>query len=253
MLEINKIYNEDCLLENGMQLIDNKSIDMILCDLPYGITVCNWDVQLDLNKLWQEYKRIIKDNGIIVLTGSQPFTTDLINSNREWFKYEIIWEKERPTNIFNLKKQFGKVHENILMFYKKQPTYNPQKEDSWRVLSRPNSVNKVFKSMQNIKEIEHLKVKPKYSKTYDPKTRFPRSVIKVSRSTRTPGKTAHPTQKPLALFEYLIKTFTNENDLVLDNCIGSGTTALACINTKRNFIGFEKNKEYFDLANVRIK
>jgi len=236
---LNKIHLGDCL--ELMKEIKDKSIDMILCDLPYGTTACKWDTIIPFEPLWEQYKRIIKDNGAIVLTASQPFTSALVMSNIKMFRYEIIWEKERPTNIFFMKKQIGKVHENILVFYKKQPIYNPIMEKS---NFHRNGKQKVFNKSKT-----HKKQIYKYSENYNTFLRYPRSVLKIYRDRI---KSLHPTQKPVSLFEYLIKTYTNEGDLVLDNCIGSGTTAIACINTGRNYIGIEKDIDYYNIANKRI-
>ncbi len=232
-MELNVVYNEDCL--EGMNRIEDKSIDMILCDLPYGITACKWDTIIPFEPLWKQYNRIIKDNGAIVLTASQPFTSLLITSNLKMFKYEWIWEKEQGVNFLLSKKVPLKVHENICVFYKKQPTYNPQMEKGKPYLSGKGNSGDVTKNV--------IKVQTK-----NEGTRYPRSVIKINREVGL-----HPTQKPVALFEYLIKTYTNEGDIVLDNCMGSGTTAIACMNTNRNFIGFEIDKGYYDIILERIK
>ena len=243
----NKIICGDCLIE--MQKIPDKSIDMILCDLPYGTTACKWDTIIPFETLWEQYKRIIKDNGAIVLTASQPFTSALVMSNIKDFRYEIIWEKERPTNIFFLKKQIAKYHENILVFYSKQPIYNPQmvkregnhsqKEKEYDLIKCDNNGSKT-----------HLKQTYAYSKDYNPELVYPKSVLKINRDRQ---KDAHPTQKPVALFEYLIRTYTNEGDLVLDNCAGSFTTAISAINTKRNWICIEKDAGYCEIGKKRIE
>ena len=235
ILEINKIYNEDCII--GMKEIEDKSIDMILCDLPYGTTSCKWDIIIPFESLWKQYERIIKDNGAIVLTASQPFTSELIHSNINLFRYEIIWEKEQATKFMFLKNQIGKIHENILVFYKKQPTYNPQMIQVNKP-SHSGTKNKVESHNLNGGE-------PKREGATD---RYPTSIIKFNRD-RTK---LHPTQKPVELCEYLIKTYANEGETVLDNCMGSGTTAIACINTNRNYIGFELDENYHKIANERI-
>ena len=232
LFEINNIYNMDCL--EGMKYIDDKSIDMILCDLPYGTTACKWDTIIPLDVLWREYERIIKDNGAIVLTASQPFTTMLINSNIKLFKYCWVWEKEQGVNFLMAKKQPLKVHEDICVFYKKQCTYNPQMTMSKPYISGKGDSGEVTGKVKKIQ-------------TKNTGTRYPKSIIRFNRE-----RGLHPTQKPVSLFEYLIKTYTNEGDLVLDNCMGSGTTAIACINTNRNYLGFELNKEYYELAKNRI-
>ena len=233
----------DCL--ELMKDIPNGSIDMILCDLPYGTTQCKWDSVIPFEPLWEQYKRIIKDNGAIVLTASQPFTSALVMSNVDWFRYELIWEKERPTNIMFMKKQIGKVHENILVFYKHQPTYNPL------MTKRDNPTIAVYgKDTKGGDSKTHKNQRLRYSEGYNRFVKYPRSVIKINRDTLKGSM--HPTQKPVALFEYLIKTYTNENDLVLDNCAGSGTTAIACLNTNRQFIVMEKEQKYYDIILKRV-
>jgi len=237
LLEINKIYNMDCL--EGMKYIDDKSIDMILCDLPYGTTKCKWDIVIPFEPLWEQYERIIKDNGAIVLFGSQPFTSALVMSNLKLFKYEWIWQKTLATNFMLVKKQPAKKHENILVFYKKQPTYNPQME-----------IGKPYKDKPRKRTVGiHGNAETIKKAINNEGTRYPSSVQLFSNGN---NRNVHPTQKPVELCEYLIKTYTNENELVLDNCIGSGTTAIACINTNRNYIGFELDKEYYEIAKNRI-
>jgi len=237
LLEINKIYNMDCL--EGMKYIDDKSIDMILCDLPYGTTQCKWDIVIPFEPLWEQYERIIKDNGAIVLFGSQPFTSALVMSNLKLFKYEWIWQKTLATNFMLVKKQPAKKHENILVFYKKQPTYNPQME-----------IGKPYKDKPRKRTVGiHGNAETIKKAINNEGTRYPSSVQLFSNGN---NGNVHPTQKPVELCEYLIKTYTNENELVLDNCIGSGTTAIACINTNRNYIGFELDKEYYEIAKNRI-
>lgn len=239
MLEINKIYNEDCL--EGMKKIDDKSIDMILCDLPYGTTACKWDSVIPFDKLWEQYNRIIKDNGAICLFGSQPFTSKLINSNIEMFKYCWVWNKKKAGNIFLAKYQPMKIHEDIVVFSKKTHKYNPIKVPRDKVKRSKNYGT--GETMGGNREKEN--------KIYEYTDKNPVSIIEVSNAVQK-GK-LHPTQKPVALLEYLIKTYTKENELVLDNCMGSGSTAVACINTKRNYIGFELDENYFNIAKKRIK
>jgi site-specific DNA-methyltransferase (adenine-specific) len=236
-LEVNRIYQLDCL--EGMTLITDKSIDMILCDLPYGTTACKWDTVIPYEPLWKQYERIIKDSGAIVLTATQPFTSQLVNSNLKLFRYEWVWEKTIGTNFMFVKKQPSKKHENILVFYKKQPTYNPQMEEGKPYSDKPRRRTEgYFDGRETTKKaIENNG------------TRYPSTVQKFSNSNYG---NVHPTQKPVELFKYLIKTYTNEGDIVLDNCIGSGTTAVAALQTGRKFIGFEKESEYFQIANKRI-
>lgn len=243
-----KLYNGDCL--EVMKEIKSKSIDMILCDLPYQITSCKWDIQIPFEPLWEQYNRIIKDNGAIVLFGSEPFSSKLRMSNLKMYKYDLIWEKERPTNIFTIKHQFGKVHENISVFYKKLPTYNPQMENSLQPNNNDKRKNKSQSGKMNSIETQQNTIS-KISDEYNPKLRYPRDVLKFSRGTKK--GTYHPTQKPVSLLEYLIKTYTNEGDVVLDNCMGSGSTGVACKKIKRKFIGIEIDKKYFKIAKERIK
>ena len=233
MLELNKIYNMDCL--EGMKLIPDKSIDMILCDLPYGTTACKWDTVIPFEPLWEQYERIVKDNGAIVLTSSQPFTTKLIASNMNKFRYTWVWEKEQGVNFLQAKKQPLKSHEDVCVFYGRQPKYNPIFEQGKPYKSGKGTSGDVTNNVVKVQTINEGK-------------RYPKTVLRFKRETGL-----HPTQKPVPLFEYLIRTYTNEGETVLDNCIGSGTTAIACINTNRNYIGFELDKQYFDIANERIQ
>ena len=241
MLELNKLYNMDCL--EGMKDIPDKSIDMILCDLPYGTTRNKWDTIIPFEPLWEQYERIIKDNGAIVLTAQTPFDKVLGCSNLKLLRYEWIWEKNKATGFLNSKKMPLKAHENILVFYKKLPVYNPQglvkkdkptinKGDRGKKLEGAGGTNYGKATKDSIREYEN----------------YPKDVLRFN----VVMKPIHPTEKPVALFEYLIKTYTNEGETVLDNCMGSGTTAIACINTNRNYIGFELDKEYYDMANMRI-
>lgn len=231
----------DCL--EKMKKIPNKSIDMILCDLPYGITKCKWDNIINLDLLWSEYNRIIKDNGVIALFGQEPFASKLRLSNLENYKYDWYWEKERLTNINQVKKRPGKIIENICIFYKKQPTYNPQ---MIKYEGKPRS-NKVKNGKLGTLTDQQRKRVFEY---IDTGFRYPTQLLKFKRDCLTCN--LHPTQKPVALLEYLIKTYTNENDIVLDNCMGSGSTGIACKNTNRNFIGIEIDENYFNIAKERI-
>ena len=238
---LNKIIQGDCL--EVMKDIDDKSIDMILCDLPYGTTACSWDTIIPFEPLWEQYKRIIKDNGAIVLTASQPFTSKLVMSNLKMFKYEWIWIKNRGSNFALANKMPIKEHENVLVFYKKLPIYNPQMQE--RTGGGIERVKKPFKKTRNRVSEHGVKV---IGSNILSKKRFPSSWQKINCEV-----SLHPTQKPVALFEYLIKTYTNKGELVLDNCLGSGTTAVACQNLKRNFIGIEISKEYCQVAEDRLK
>ena len=241
-MELNRIYLGDCL--EVMKDIPDKSIDMILCDLPYGTTACTWDIIIPFEPLWEQYKRIIKDNGAIILTASQPFTSALVMSNIKMFKYCWYWEKERLTNIAQVKKRAGKTVEECVIFYSKQPTYNPQMTKYYG----KKRTNKVKNGVMGKLTDSNTKKVKEYE---DNGLRYPTQVLKIQRDTLKSN--LHPTQKPVALFEYFIKTYTNEGETVLDNCIGSGTTAIACINTNRKFIGIEKDKCYFDISNERIE
>ena len=238
-MKVNEIYLGDCL--EVMKSIPSGSIDAIITDPPYGTTACKWDSVIPFYLMWEQLNRIIKPNGAIVLFGSQPFTSALIMSKISWFKYELIWHKSHPTGFASSKKRTMKYHENILVFYNKQPTYNPQmtkgKPNHWTV----NKAGTVSNSQPKLGEIEN--------KNGDNK--FPNSVMYFNCPNR--NGILHPTQKPLELLEYLVKTYTNENETVLDFTAGSGTTAIACINTNRNFILIEKDNTYFELAKKRIE
>ena len=243
-MELNKIYNEDCL--EGMKRIPDGSVDMILCDLPYGTTACKWDTIIPFEPLWEQYKRVIKDNGAIVLTASQPFTSALVMSNPNMFKHEWIWQKTSASNFMSMKYQPAKKHESILVFAKKSPAYNPIKD----VVEKKTNSNKGKLSRSAVYGTNFNN-----DITYeDTGLRYPSSVRLFSNQSGELNNTnrLHPTQKPVPLFEYLIKTYTNEGETVLDNCMGSGTTAIACMNNNRNYIGFELDKGYFDIANDRI-
>lgn len=237
---LNSIIHGDCI--EIMKAIDDGSIDMILCDLPYGITRNKWDIEISLDLLWQQYKRVIKDNGAIVLSGVQPFTTKLIMSNLKLFRYSLIWKKTTATGFLNAKHQPLRAHEDILVFYKKQPTYNPQKTVGH------SPVNSYTKSTSDGSNYGNTKMGISGGGSTE---RYPISVIEFASDKQK--LSLHPTQKPVLLYEYLIKTFTNECEVVLDNCIGSGTTAVAALNTGRNFIGIENNSHYVWVANKRLK
>lgn len=229
-----QLYNGDCL--EIMNDIPNKSIDLILCDLPYGTTRCKWDSILPFDELWKHYNRIIKDNGAIVLFGAEPFSSALRMSNIDNYKYDFIWEKEQGVNQLNAKRQPLRKHENISVFYKKPPTYNPQM-----------SKGKPYKINRNTTTDLYDKQKPSSCVNYG--DRYPTTILKFNRELHP---RYHPTQKPVALLEYLIKTYTNEGEIVLDNCMGSGSCCIASINTNRRFIGIEKDIKYFNIAQNRI-
>jgi DNA modification methylase len=233
-------YQGDCLVE--MDKIEDKSVDMILCDLPYGTTACKWDSVIPFEPLWKQYERVIKDNGAIVLTASQPFTTVLSHSNIKIFRYELIWQKNNFTGFLNAGRMPLKAHENILIFYKKLPTYNPQKyEVSEKFIDKRKTIN-------NTPYKESVFHEKKRLRKADDGLRNPTSILQFESET----KTIHNTQKPVALMEYLVRTYTNEGETVLDNCMGSGTTGVACKNLNRNFIGIEKDEKYFLIAKNRI-
>ena len=242
MIEIDKIYNEDCLI--GMQKIDDKSIDCIICDLPYGTTKCSWDIIIPFDKLWEQYNRIIKDNGAIILFGQEPFSSLLRVSNLKDYRYDIYWQKERLTNIMQVKRRVGKDVETISIFYKNQCTYNPQmvKYDG------PKRGNKV-KNGKLGKLVDDNNDK-KVFEYNDTGFRYPTQVWKFKRDILTSN--IHPTQKPIALYEELIKTYSNPGDLLLDNCSESGTIAISALNTGRHFIGFETNVNYYNESLKRI-
>src|SRR3990167_10933298 len=242
---INKVILGDCL--DIMKGIPDKSIDMILCDLPYGTTACKWDTIIPFELLWEQYKRIIKDNGAIVLTASQPFTSALVMSNPDMFKYEWIWEKATGSNFATVKYMPMKEHENILVFGKDKLKYNPQLQ-----LRKGSGLKRVlspYKTNSTSKGEVYGNMKKNNSEKEYKELRCPSTVQYFN--NREDSRGLHPTQKPVALFEYLIKTYTSEGDLILDNCIGSGTTAVAAMNTDRNFIGIEKCVKYCEIARQR--
>lgn len=237
-----ELFNGDCL--EIMKQLPDKSVDMILCDLPYGQTQRNkWDIVIPFEPLWEEYKRIIKDTGAIVLFANGMFTAELMFSNKTMWKYNLIWEKTQPTGFLNAKKMPLRNHEDICVFYNKLPTYNPQKSAG---------------HARKISKVEHklgCQNTSNYGKhgltTYDSTERYPKSVWKFAKDSQKSA--LHPTQKPIALLEELIKTYTNEGETLLDNCMGSGSTGVACINTNRNFIGIELDENYFNIAKNRIE
>jgi DNA modification methylase len=235
----------DCL--ELMKDISDESVDMILCDLPYGITACKWDVIIPFEPLWEQYNRIIKDNGAIVLFGSEPFSSKLRMSNIKNYRYDWLWDKVVGSNFINAKKMPLKVFENISVFYKKQSTYNPQMEERDKTKERPKTNSKAINKITNTQITVNSTIN---------KQKYPVNKIvfnRLSGELNSSCNSLHPTQKPVALLEYLIKTYTNENDIVLDNCMGSGSTGVACKNLNRNFIGIELDKEYYEIAKKRIE
>ncbi len=227
----------DCL--ERMKEIETGTVDMILCDLPYGTTCCSWDAVIPFEPLWEQYERVIKENGAIVLFAAQPFTAVLAASNLDMFRYEWIYEKPNATGFFNAHFQPLRAHENILVFYKAKPTFNPIKTfgHERKTAKRKDIGSEHYGKQVNIK-------------AYDSTERYPRSVQLFSSDKQKSN--FHPTQKPVALCEYLIRTYTNEGETVLDTTMGSGTTGVACVNTGRSFIGIEQEKKYFDIAQERI-
>lgn len=240
---MNIFEHRDCL--EALPGLPDKSVDMVMCDLPYGTTACRWDVIIPFEPLWKEYKRIIKDNGAIVLTASQPFTSMLVMSNLKMFKYEWVWEKNNTTGHLNVKARPLKQHENILVFSDGSAT-------STRISMKynPQGVIKINESKKNtsIPYCGNRKSRATGTTFLMSGKNYPKSVLRFCLENTK----LHPTQKPVALFEYLIKTYTNEGETVLDNCAGSGTTAIACLNLNRNYICYEKDKGYFDIATKRI-
>ena len=239
-----ELWHGDCL--ELMKDIPDGSIDMILCDLPYGTTACKWDTIIPFEPLWEQYRRIIKNNGAIVLTASQPFTSALVMSNTKMFKYTWTWVKNKKTGFLNAKKQPLRQVEDVVVFYSKQPTYIPQKTQGHK------PVNSYTKHTSDGTTMGKTKVGITGGGQTD---RYPSNVltIPVVNNDNSNGDKFHPTQKPVELFEYLIKTYTNEGDLVLDNCMGSGTTGVACKNLNRSFIGIEMDDKYFEIAKKRIE
>lgn len=227
------LMHGDCL--ELMKGIPDGSVDLVLTDPPYGTTACKWDVIIPFAPLWEQYERIIKDDGAILLFGSQPFTTELNHSNLKMFRYEWVWIKNNSTGFQLANKRPLKKHEIISVFYKKQPTYNPQ---GLVVYDKPNRRGSMGDNWSEMNSNEYIQ---KF-------TNYPTQLLEFGYDKRK----VHPTQKPVALLEYLIKTYTNEGEIVLDNCMGSGSTGVACVNTGRKFIGMELDKGYFDIAVQRI-
>ena len=282
-MEIDKIYNEDCLV--GMRDIPDKSIDCIICDLPYGVLnrqnkSAQWDNIIPFEPLWKQYERVIKDNGAIVLFAQGMFTAQLMMSNPKMWRYNLIWDKiNRSTGFLNANRCPLRIHEDIVVFYKKQPTYNPQFTFEQVYHNRggagngykQNKAGGIYGKMTNGGKNNKEQDVPSYeigdilesgarnrcygnfavTETKITNEKYPTSIIPMDKEHD--GNYHHPTQKPVNLIRWLVRTYTNEGDLVLDNCIGSGTTAVACIKEKRHFIGYEITKEYFDIARERIK
>lgn len=241
-MEFNKVYNTDCI--EGMRQIADKSIDLILTDLPYGVTDCKWDNIIPFADMWEQYNRIIKDNGAIVLFSVQPFTTKLIQSNLKHFRYCWYWKKNNKTGFTFAKYQPMRCIEDICVFYKQAPTYNPQgvkRIENGRVRKKNNAKqDSIYKTKTLMKEFKQQF------------TNYPVHLLQFDNEATSNKNRLHPTQKPLALCEYLINTYTNAGDVVLDSCAGSGTTLLAAANTGRQYIGFETSKEYYEIIVKRL-
>lgn len=244
-MELDKIYNMDCL--EGMKQIPDGSVDAIICDLPYGTTECAWDSLIPFEPLWAEYKRIVKPTSPIVLFGSEPFSTILRMSNMEMYLYDWIWIKNHPNGFLEAKNKPMKAHEIISVFSKgsssngclNRMTYNPQDLIRQKIIKTNGGKNSIYGNRKNREE----------GTTYESEfTNYPTSILAFDWDTDR----FHPTQKPVDLLRYLVRTYSNEGDTILDNCMGSGTTAVACIKEKRHFIGFELNKDYYDKACQRI-
>lgn len=238
-----RLLKGDCL--EIMKTIPDKSINMILCDLPYGVTQNKLDVAIPLDRLWKQYERIIKDNGAIVLFAQGVFYIDLVNSNRKLFRYDLVWDKQLTSGFLNAKRMPLRQHEQIAVFYKKLPTYNPQFKEGKPLHSKGTSYKDKEHKNQNYGE---------FKMTDDNRAgstqKYPTSILSFAKPH--PSIAMHRTEKSIPLLEYLIKTYTNESETILDNCMGSGTTGVACVNTNRNFIGIEITDEYFDIAKNRI-
>ena len=232
-----KLIQGDCL--EVMKSIPDKSIDAIICDLPYGTTACKWDSVIPFEPLWAQYKRIIKDNGALVLTASQPFTSALVMSNPKWFKHEWIWDKVTATGFMLAKIAPMKQHESILVFGSGKVNYYPIMEK----MDKPETYKCYGKS-------ESMPLENNDGERRIRTHKYPKTIFKQSNANKRGRE--HPTQKPIALMEYLVKTYTNQGDIVLDNCMGSGTTGLACKNLGRKFIGIEQDPNYFEIASKRI-
>jgi DNA modification methylase len=223
----------DCM--ELMSRIPDGSIDMVLSDLPYGTTRCRWDTPINLQELWKQYRRVVKENGAIVLFSAQPFTTELISSNKAMYRYEWIWRKTQPSGFMNAKKMPLRTHENIEIFYRKPPTYNPQMTHGHK-----RKTATAYGTRESDGSSCYGREERNY--TYDSTDRYPVDVLQYS--TGDKSKRLHPTQKPVDLLEYLVKTYTNSGETVLDNCMGAGSTGVACLNTGREFVGIELDPEY---------
>lgn len=247
-MKLDVIYNEDCLV--GMSRIPDKSIDMILCDLPYGKSACKWDTVIPFDRLWQHYSRIAKDNAAIVLFSDEPFTSNLVRSNYKSFRYKWIWAKTKGSNFQSARKMPMKHHEEILVFYRKLPTYNPQWWYSapYKAEDRKRTRDSEWLGSKSSEKYRgSIRDFVKTAGSEDGR-RYPMSILVFSADEPR----QHPAQKPVPLLEYLIKTYTNEGEVILDNCFGSGSTLVAAANTNRRYIGFELEPKYFEIAKQRL-
>lgn len=235
-----QLLKGDCL--ELMKDIPDCSVDMILCDLPYERTKNQWDVIIPLDKLWQQYRRIIKRNGAIVLFADGMFMADLMKSNPAWWRYNLVWDKKLITGFLNANRQPLRQHEEICVFYQKQPTYNPQKTLGVKSHSAGKKKDRANHNYGDFDFVDNAEVHGDM--------KFPVSILQFQKTH--PSKVVHPTEKPVALLQYLIQTYTNPGDTVLDNCMGSGSSGVACANTGRNFIGMELDERYFEIASERI-
>ena len=231
-----RLHNCDCLV--GMSRLETGSVDLVLCDLPYGTTNCAWDTVIPFQPLWEQYRRVLKPRGALVLFAAQPFATDLINSARKLFRYDLVWEKNAPVGYANANRMPMRSHELVLVFYQRLPKYHPQGLIPLErpVVRRGGRKGGVYRAMGK-ESVQRF-------------TNYPRSVLRFHNRKE---RRFHPTQKPVALLEYLVRTYTDPGDLVLDNCMGSGSTALACLNAGRRFVGFEQDRAYFETAQVRVE
>ena len=240
---MHSLLKGDCL--QLMKNIPSKSIDMILCDLPYGVTQNVHDIKIPFGDLWEEYERIIKDNGVIALFGQGKFYVELVSSNMKLFRYDLVWNKKLISGFLNSNRQPLRQHEQIAIFYKKQPTFHPQFHQGNPLHGKGTSYKHKEGKNNNYGKFNAIEDTRKGSTE-----KYPTSILEFAKEH--PSQTQHPTQKPVKLLEYLIKTYTNEGDVVLDNCMGSGSTGIACKNTGRHFIGMEIDDEYFEIAKERI-
>ena len=242
-----KLLQGDCL--ELMNKIPDKSIDMILCDLPYGTTKNKWDSVLPFDKMWEQYGRIIKENGCIALFADGMFMSDLMQSNKKLWRYNLVWDKELISGFLNANRMPLRSHEEICIFYKKLPTYNPQFTDGEPLHGMGTKFSQEKNKNNNYGNFDSCN-NPSAKRTGDTK-KYPKSIVKFPRPASC--VMIHPTQKPVELLEWLIKTYTNENDFVLDNCMGSGSTGVAAVGINRNFIGMELEEKYFNIAKERIE